>query len=332
MPGISEAENGTMKYKVVFTEADLAGDWHEERELLAKVDAELVYLGTTDPETVKAAVADADAVIVSYAQIDADIIAAMRHCRSISKLGIGVNNIDVPAATAKGIRVMNAPNYCIEEVSDMIVGLTLTLSRGIAFSWQNIQSGKWEHSTSPTIMRLAGKTFGFLGYGKIARCTAKKIAAHGMKILAYDPYISAESAAEAGAELVSMDELVRRSDVISLNLPLTEETTGIVNRDFFRNMKKSAIFINTARGPMVDEAALCEALLNGEIAGAGLDVLCTERCDPENPVFNLPNVVITPHASFYSPESVRDLKDEVFQDVVAVLSDREPAFQLNRKR
>ena len=321
-----------MKYKVVLTEADVGSDFHEERAMLAALDAELVYLNTTDHDTVKAAATDADAVITSYAEINADIIGAMTRCRSISKLGIGVNNIDVSAATAKGIRVTNAPNYCIEEVSDMISGLTLALARGIPFSWQNVCGGKWKHSCAPTVMRLQGKTFGFMGYGRIARRTAQKIAAHGMKILAYDPYISAEEVAAAGAEQVSLEELISRSDVISMNMPLTPENTGIVNADFFKRMKKSAIFINTARGPMVDEAAFIDAINNGEIAGAALDVLCNEHYDDANPIFHLPNVIVTPHSAFYSPESVKELVDEVFTDVASVIRGEEPLYQLNKSK
>lgn len=321
-----------MKYKVVLTEADLTGGWDLERQMLAAVDAELVVLNSADPAVIAAGAADADALVVSYANIDADLIGKLKVCRSISKLGIGTNNIDIDAATAAGIRVMNAPNYCIEEVSDMIVAHMLSLTRGVPFYWKNIREGKWSREGCNTAMRLQGKVFGFMGYGKIARRTAQKVRAFGMKVVAYDPYLPAEVAAANGAELMGLDDMLACADVVSMNLPLTEETTGILNKDFFRKMKSSAILINTARGPMLNEPDLCEAILSGEIAGAGLDVLCVESCDQENPIFDLPNVIITPHAAFYSPESIQDLRDEVFNDVALVLKGEEPLYQLNRKR
>ncbi|MBQ3132493.1 MAG: C-terminal binding protein [Clostridia bacterium] len=321
-----------MKYKVVLTEADLSGGWAIEEKMLADADAELVVLNSTDPDIIVEAASDADALVVSYASIDADVISKLKKCKSVSKLGIGVNNIDVEAATKAGIRVMNAPSYCIEEVSDMIVAHTLSLTRGVPFYWNNIRNGKWSREGCNTAVRLCGKVFGFMGYGKIARRTAEKIRAFGMKIVAYDPYLTKEAAAAAGAELMELDDMLACADVISMNLPLTEETTGILNKEFFRKMKSSAVLINTARGPMLNEKDFCEAILSGEIAGAGLDVLCKEAYDPENPIFNLPNVVITPHAAFYSPEAILDLRDEVFTDVVRVLKGEEPLYQLNRKK
>ena len=156
-----------MKYKVVLTEADLTGGWALEEQMLASVDAELVVLNSTDPAVIAEAAADADALVVSYAMIDADLIAKLKKCKSISKLGIGTNNIDMAAATAAGIRVMNAPNYCIEEVSDMIVAHMLSLTRGVPFYWKNIREGKWSREGCNTAMRLRGKVFGFMGYGKI---------------------------------------------------------------------------------------------------------------------------------------------------------------------
>ncbi len=321
-----------MQYKVVLTEADISGGWDREREQLAALDAELVVLNSADPALVMEAAADADALIVSYAEITADMMAKMPKCRSISKFGIGVNNIDVEAATKAGIRVMNAPNYCIDEVSDMIVAHMLSLSRGVPFYWDNIRGGKWSREGCNTAMRLRGKVFGFAGYCKIARATAEKIRAFDMKIVAYDPYLPAQVAAANGCELLPLDEMLAVADVISMNLPLTEETTGMLDKEFFRKMKPSAVIINTARGPMLNEADLCEAILTGQIAGAGLDVLCVENCEQDNPVFHLPNVIVTPHSAFFSPEAVQDLRDEVFTDVYAILRGEEPLYQVNRAR
>ena len=318
-----------MKYKVVLTDSSLK-DWERERQMLACANAELVFLDTADPETIAAAAADADAIIVSYAQIDAGVIEKMRKCKCISKMGIGINNIDVDYATRQGILVTNVPDYCIEEVSDAVIALALSFSRRIPFLWDTVRGGGWSLSGVEGITRMTGRVFGFLGFGRIARRTAEKIKPFGVKLLANDPYIDAQTAAGAGAELAELDEVIRSADFLSLNLSLNAETTGIVDRNFLSRMKKTAILINTSRGPLINEPDLYEAILAGEIAGAGLDVLCNEAYDPENRLFSLPNVIITPHAAFYSPDAVQEMSDKVFSDAIAALEGKEPKYPINR--
>ncbi len=319
------------RMKVVLTEADLRGGYEEEKKRFDAVGAVFIYLGSADHETVKAAAADCDALMVSYVQIDSDIIEAMTKCRSISKFGIGVNNIDVRCATEKGIRVMNVPDYCIEEVSDTVLAMFLSLSRGTPFFWKNVQEGRWTRDGYDFVRRIRGKTVSFLGFGNIARRAAEKIRPFGVRILAYDPFLSEEKAAACGAQLVGMDEALREADYVSLNLPLNEETAGSINADIFRRMKKTAFIINTARGGLINEDDLCEAILSGEIAGAGLDVICDEHYDPNNRLFSLPNTIITPHTAYYSPESELELRAKAFDDVIAVLEGKEPKYQLNRR-
>ena len=318
------------RYKVVLTEADLRGGYEKESEHFRSIGAEFCYLGSADHETVKKAVVDCDALMVSYAQIDSDIIGVMTRCKSISKFGIGVNNIDVKAATEKGIRVMNVPDYCVEEVSDTVLALSLSLLRGTPFFWNNVREGRWTRDGYDNIARIKGKTFAFLGFGNIARRASEKIRPFGVELLAFDPFLTEEKASAYGAELVERDEAIERADILSLNLPLNAETAGSINAEVFRKMKRSALLINTARGGLINEDDLCDAILSGEIAGAGLDVICDERFDPQNRLFSLPNTIITPHTAYYSPESEQELREKAFKDVIAVLEGREPKYQLNR--
>ncbi len=318
------------RFKVVLTEADLPGGYEEEKKRFAAIGAEFIYLGSADHETIKKAVSDCDALMVSYAEIDRDIIMSMDRCRSISKMGIGVNNIDVKCATENGIRVMNVPDYCVEEVSDTVLALALSLMRGVPFLWNNVRDGNWSREGYSNIARIKGKVFSFLGFGNIARRVAEKISPFGVEILAYDPFIKPEQAEAYGAGLVDMDEALERADIVSLNLPLNAETKGSINAEVFRKMKKSALLINTARGGLINEEDLCDAISSGEIAGAGLDVICSEAYDPENRLFSLPNTIITPHTAFYSPESEMELRTKVFDDVISVLEGKEPKYQLNR--
>lgn len=317
------------KYKVVLTDADLDCDWKPETERLAAVGAQLVFLRSTDGNVIAQAAADADALMVGYAPIGADVIAAMGKCRSITKLGIGVNNIDVPAATARGIQVLNVPDYCVEEVSDTVVSLTLSLTRGTPFYWDNVQRGNWSREGCRSTMRLVGKTFVFLGFGRIARRAAEKLRPFGVKLAAYDPYISPEAAAACGAQLVSLDQALAMADILSLNTHLTAETENIINRDTLAKMKPTALLINVSRGPMVNEPDLCEAILSGRLAGAGLDVICDEKPGADNPLFKLPNVIVTPHAAFSSPEAEVELREKALDDLIAVLTGGEPARKVN---
>ena len=317
-----------MKYKVVFTDSILK-NMDFEIQTLSDADAEFIFLDTTDREKIMAAVVDADALMVSYAEIDADIIKTMQKCKCISKAGIGINNIDVKQASKQGIRVTNVPNYCIEEVSDVVIALALSFTRRIPFLWNTVRGGEWCLSGGEGITRLNGKVFGFLGFGQIARRAAEKIKPFGVKLLAYDPFIDAQIAIDEGVELAELNEVIGSADILSLNLPLNDETTGMVDRKFLNRMKKNAILINTSRGALINEPDFCDAILAGEIAGAGLDVICNETYDQKNPLFKLPNVIITPHAAFYSPDAAQELREKLLTEVIAVLGGKEPKYQVN---
>jgi D-3-phosphoglycerate dehydrogenase len=318
-----------LRYKVVLTD-HVYPDLELEKKLLAEAQAELVFIDTKEEDAIADAVRDVDAVITCYANITARAIDGMAKCKSISKTGIGVNNIDIEAATRRGIRVLNVPDYCIEEVSDTTIALALSLTRGIPFLMHNVKNGNWSLSGCENMSRLNGKVFSLMGFGRIARRTAEKTAPFGVQILAYDPYVEASDMEKAGVRKAELEELLSKADILSLNLPLTSETEGIINKHTLSLMKNTAILINTARGPLVKEEDLCQALKEGSLAGAGLDVICDEKYDINNPLFSLPNVIITPHSAFYSIESTGELRQKVLADVLAVLSGAEPKYQVNR--
>jgi len=319
--------------KVVVTKSGLTGyDWHEEAAYIKKeLGAELDFKNTYDHEILKAACAECDAVVTGYAQIDADIIAAMTKCKVISKLGIGVDNVDVEAATKKGIYVLNETTYCTEEVSDTVVALFYSMARCIPFVRDNVQAGNWSRGDYMPV-RIKGKTFGFLGFGNIARRACEKLNNCGMTIIAYDPYLPQEKADALGVKLCSMDEVLEDSDFVSVNMPLNAETHGMINKDVFKKMKNTAVLINTARGGLVNEPELVEALKNKEISGAALDVLCKDEYEPGNPLYDMPNVLVTPHLAYSSPESIVELRTECFADVVRVLKGEEPKFWYNKRQ
>jgi len=318
-----------IKYKVVMTDT-VYPDLEMEKRAFAAVGAEFVFLGTKEEAVIAEAVKDADAVIVCYAKISEATIQGMTKCRSISKTGIGVNNIDVEQATKQGIRVMNVSDYCIEEVSDVTIALILSLIRRIPFLWDNVRAGNWSWAGSEKMPRIRGKTMGFLGFGRIARRSAEKMKPFGVELIAYDPYVTQESVAELGVRMVSLDEALSQSDILSLNLPLTNETKFIINKDSLAKMKETAVLVNTARGPLINEEDLCAAVRAGKLAGVGLDVLNHEAYDADNPLFFLENVIITPHAAFWSTEATQELREKSLADLLTVLDGKEPKYMVNR--
>lgn len=298
------------------------------QEVLSKVDAELRLLEKPSVGDIVRATENADAVLVTYARITAEAIRQMRCCRIISRFGIGVDNVDVAAATDAGIVVTRVPNYCIDEVSDHTLALLLAVVRKIPFANSSAHSGRWEMSAVVPIHRLRGTTLGLVGFGRIPQLVTPKAAAFGIKVITSDPYISDEVLAHAGVERVDFGELVKRSDYISIHTPLTPETEHLFNAEVFREMKPTAYLINTARGPIVDEGALAHALDHGQLAGAALDVL-PEEPPTKSPLFGRNNVILTPHMSFYSVESLTELQIKAAEEVVRVFSGVAPRNQIN---
>ena len=298
------------------------------REVLKTIGATLELAPAGQPEAFMALAAKADAVLVTYAKINADMIAGMPKVRIISRFGIGVDNVDLDAATARGIVVTKVPDYCIDEVSDHAMALLLSVVRKIPASSARTHGGRWEMKAVVPIHRLRGSVIGLVGFGRIPQLVVPKAQSFGMKVIAFDPYAPAEAFTTLGVESVSLAELLSRSDYVSVHCPLTPETKNLFSTETFKQMKAGSYIVNTARGPIIDEAALAVARDSGHIAGAALDVMAQEP-PPASPLFGRDNVLITPHTSFYSEESLVELQTKAAQEVVAVLSGKAPRNPVN---
>jgi len=298
------------------------------REVLSAIGAELRLAPEPTPGGILGVAAGADALLVTYARITAEMIGQMPRCRVISRFGIGVDNVDIEAATAAGIVVTRVPDYCLDEVSDHALALLLALARKIPFANARVQAGRWEMPAVVPLHRLRGSVLGLVGFGRIPQLVAPKAQAFGFRVVAFDPYVPAEVFARAGVASVDFAELLKVSDFVSIHCPLSPETRGLFGADAFRRMKPSAGVVNTARGPIVDEAALAVALDRGQLAGAALDVM-SEEPPVNSPLLGRDNVVLTPHVSFYSEESLVELQTKAAQEVVAVLSGRAPRNAVN---
>jgi D-3-phosphoglycerate dehydrogenase len=256
----------------------------------------------------------------------------MPHCKVISRYGIGVDMIDLTAASERGIIVANVHDYCIEEVSTQMIGFMIDLNRHTVRMHDHVRAGKW--GAAPLALgaprRLSGQALGIIGLGNIGRVVARKAGCLGLTLLGYDPYAKPESLAGLGVEMVELEQLLRNSDYVTIHCPLVEETRKLIGATQLAIMKPDAYLINMARGPIVDQAALYRALVDKAIAGAALDVLEQEPPDRHEPLLQLPNVIITPHASSWSRESAIQLRRDVAQNVVDVLQDRLPRSVVNR--
>ena len=293
---------------------------------LKRLDPDLRLAKSASPEDILAVARDADAVIVCYAKLTGDLLRQLTRCKVIGRTGLGVDNIDLPAAKERGIVVTYVPDYCLHEVSDHAVAMLLALARKIPLANKLVQSGRWDLSPIVPIRRLQGQVLGLLGFGNIPRFVAPKAQAFGLKVVAYDPYAAPEVLKSAGVEGVSFDRLLEVSDFISVHAPLTPETRGIVNASAFAKMKKGALIVNTARGPLIDEPALIAALDGGHIGGAALDVVTVEPLAKDSPLIGRDNVILTPHTAYYSVEALQELQTKAASDVAHVLSGEKPVY------
>ncbi|GAB4519108.1 MAG: C-terminal binding protein [Anaerolineae bacterium] len=300
-----------------------------EREILKEIDAEVVELGTRDPETIIAAARDADAVIVGHALFTPELIAQLERCRVIVRYGVGFDNVDLDAATAHGIYVCNVPDYCTDDVATHAIMLALACLRRLPHQMQVARTDNWKAGVTGDVPRLAGLTFGILGLGRIGSAAARKARGLGCQVIACDPYIEPEQFAAVDATPVTFEELLARSDILSLHTPLTPETRGLFDEETLRKMKPSAILVNTARGPIVRNAALVRALREGWIAGAGLDVLEQEPAPPDEPLLHEPHAIVTPHIAWYSETAKLELQKRAAQEVVRVLTGEGPRNLVN---
>lgn len=296
--------------------------------VLSRIGAEIRVAKASTPEAVLAVARDADALLATYAKITANMIGEMPKCRIISRFGIGVDNVDIAAATARLIVVTKVPDYCVDEVSDHAMALLLAATRKIPFANDQVQAGNWQMRSVLPLYRLRGRTLGLVGLGRIPHALAPKAKSFGLTLLCFDPYVSPDVLVAAEVEGVGFNELLERSDFISIHSPLVPETTKLFNDAAFARMKPTAYLINTARGPIIDEAALVRALDAHQLAGAALDVMADEP-PTDSPLLHRDNVILTPHISFYSEESLVELQTKAAEEVVRVLTGQPPRNAVN---
>jgi D-3-phosphoglycerate dehydrogenase len=312
-------------------------DWDSieiERSILADVDCQVVPLEYSDEDELMAAICDADALIPRYVNIRRHHIEAMRRCQIIARSGIGVDIVDVEAASEHGIWVTNVPSYCEEEVADHALALILASARKIVPYHRGVERGVWRWQEGRPILRLSTATFGLIAFGKIGRLIWHRVRAFGCRGLVYDPFVSLQVITEAGATPLELDELLRASDIVHIQCPLTPQTHHLIGERELRLMKPTAILTNAARGPIVEDKALRRALSEGWISGAAVDDLEEEPAkvrgwQPSNPLIGLPSLILTPHSAWYSEQAVEEVKRVSASEVARVLSGRRPRFPVN---
>jgi D-3-phosphoglycerate dehydrogenase / 2-oxoglutarate reductase len=295
------------------------------KKALARLDPEYRMAKSANADDILAVARDADAILVTYAKLPGELLRQLKNCKVIGRFGLGVDNIDLPAAKELGIAVNYVPDYCLREVSDHAMALLLALARKVTFSNRLVQSGRWEVPPIVPLRRLEGQVLGLVGFGNIPRALAPKAKEFGLEVVTYDPYVNVDALAATGVDSVSLDDLLARSDFISVHAPLQPATRGLMNAKSFAKMKKGAYLINTARGPLVDEAALD----SGHLGGAALDVVATEPLAKDSPLIGRDNVILTPHTAFYSVEALEELQTKCASDVARVLSGEKAVYPIS---
>lgn len=311
------------KYKVVVSD-QVFPSVEIERGLLAGIDAELTVASGAVDDVLDVA-ADADAILNTYLPWDADSIGRLEKCRIIARYGIGFDNVDLSAASKAGMVVTNVPDYSVEEVATHALALILATLRKVVAADTSVRLGTWSVDNFRPIRRLSTLTVGLVGYGRIARQIAAPLAALGAHIIAHDPYL------EPGPDLpplLSLEEVLAEADIVSLHLPLTDETRGFINAERIAGMKSGAILVNTSRGPLVDLGSLTDALVDGRLSGAGLDVFDIEPLDPSR-IEGIPNLIATPHMAYYSEEALAESQTKAVTQVIKVLTGESPDYQVN---
>ena len=313
------------RFKVLLTDYAWP-DLEIERSVLAGADAELVVAESDDATSLAALARDVDAIMTNWAQVPAEVIEAAPNCRIVARLGIGLDNIDVACATRRKIPVTNVPDYCLVEVAEPALALVLALGRKVGHYHLATKQGRYELQSGPPLKRIEGQTLGIVGLGAIGRRLAEKALGIGLSVVATNRSGRCDL---AGVRLVGLEELLTTSDYVSLHVPLTGATRHLIGQSELAQMKPTAYLVNTARGGVLDHAALAEALDAGKLAGAALDVQDPEPPDLGEPPYNDPRVIVTPHAAFYSEESVSDLRRRAAEQVAARLHGERPENVVN---
>jgi len=283
----------------------------------------------TDAERAEA-VADARILVAAHIKVTEDLFRAAPRLAGVIRTGIGLDTVDIPAATRHGVCIAHVPDFCYDEVADSAWALLLAVARKLPEAGRRVRGGEWVPNNLLPVRSLRGRTLGLVAFGHIGRKMAERGRAFGLRLIAADPYVDEAAMAREGVEKVSLEDLLGQADIVSLHTPLTPETRGLMNAAAFARMKQDAILINTSRGPVVDEPALVAALRSGRLAGAGLDVLATEPPAKDNPLFAMENVVLTPHSSSTTIEALDDLTRKVDMQIVQMLRGEWPTYLANR--
>ena len=326
-----------MTFKAVMTISfTYSGIPHDEKAYEEKgIEFSKVPCNTEDEIAIAAS--DADAIITGLQPFGRKVIEQLAKCKLVHCIGIGYEGIDVQAATEHGICVSTPADYCLEEVSDHTMALILACARKIVRVDKTVKAGKWASAEKPEIrskiwppmFRLRGQTLGLIGFGNIPRTLTPKAKGFGLKVIVFDPYVSQETTEKHGVELVDLEHLLKESDYVSCHAALTSQTQNILGSEEFKKMKPTAYLINTARGGLVDENALCTALSEGYIAGAGLDVLEKESFSLNHPLNQFDNVIITAHSAHYSEFSGREIRQRPFEEMSRIIDGKWPRCLLN---
>ncbi len=319
-----------MSYQVLIAD-DRYPHYREETEVLQPLGAEIVNVKSQAAADLAKACADADGVIVNLAPLTAAVIGAMAKCKVISRYGVGYDNVDVKAATARKIWVANVPDYCGEDVSDQALALLMSCVRKVALRDRQVRAGTWNIGSAGPQWRLQGKTLVLFGFGQIARILHRKLAGFQLgRVLVVDPFVDAETIRQAGAEKAEWDAALAAGDFFSIHMPLNDKTRGLFNAAVFRKMKPTAILVNTSRGPIIDEPALYQALKEGWINSAGLDVFAQEPVNRDNPLLTLDNLTVSGHTGWYTEESQTELKRKAAENVRDALAKGKPKYPVNK--
>lgn len=302
------------------------GDTILEETAFAEAEVELTILQSTDKSEIIKAAQQSDALLIMYANIDREILEAAPNLKLVSRYGIGINMVDLEAAKELGIQVANVNDYCVDEVSDHALASIMAAARQLFVYHKDTSEGGWSFKKAAIPLRANKAVVGLLGYGKIPKRLGQKLTAIGYQVMAYDPFVSEEIMAADGVTKASLDKIMIESDFVSVHTPLIQATHHLIGERELNLMKNTAFIINTSRGPIIDEKYLIKSLKEGTIAGAFLDVTEEEPLPEQHALRELENVVLTPHAAWYSVDAFREIREKAVNNIVEKAEGKEPAY------
>lgn len=303
---------------------------HQEGMKLLEKEAKVILASGFDEKTLIDEVKDCKGILVRTAIISRKIIEAANKLKVIGRHGVGVDNVDIEAATERGVAVVNAPLSNIDSVAEHVIGMILCLAKNFIRMNREVRRGNFDLRNQIIGTEIKGKTVGIIGLGRIGRLLAKKLKGFEVNIIAYDPYIDAREVEGTGIKVIAdLAQIYSDSDIISVHIPLTEETKALIGKDEFKNMKSNAFLINASRGSIIDEEALYEALKSGEIGAAAFDVFCQEPPESDNPLFELENIILSPHNAALTEEAMIKMATHAAQGILDYLNGKKPKYLVN---